>query len=252
MSDNPTSATFRRLKALMALRDHPGTPEEAASAAAKVQELLAKYNLEVAQVEQFGSTDDYTETPVDLGVPFGVPTAWRRQLLAEIAGCNFCQTVGIKYAASAMHQPATKQPPQISMLVGQPHNIEVVKYLFTYLTGAISSLGEASWLGNRYRVRMPKMQYMDSFYKGAVLTVARRLRSQQSVTSSADRNMQALMVVKDQALATAVKKFHPKLVAGPITNATSADAFNAGVQAGNRIQINKGLSGATPKPKQLN
>jgi Protein of unknown function (DUF2786) len=82
----PDDAVLDRLKKLLNLAAKNTSPEEAASAAAKASELLARYNLDVATVEgarpEAGKRE---EAKVDGGT-----YVWQRELWSAVAELNFC------------------------------------------------------------------------------------------------------------------------------------------------------------------
>src|SRR5579872_6934129 len=83
-----------KIQALLNLRDNPGTPGEAAAAAAAVERLLLRWNLtehELAPNEQPESIDKTT-------VGFYEAEKWQRSmhetLLHIVAKNNFCRYIG--------------------------------------------------------------------------------------------------------------------------------------------------------------
>jgi len=105
-----------KIKKLLALSTS-SNPNEAASAAAKAQALLAQYNLELSQVEAHGGeASDYGQQDVAVG---GV-SRWRKTLMLVLARPNFCAVVSYKGTERVS-------------IVGEPHNLEAVKYLYKYL-----------------------------------------------------------------------------------------------------------------------
>lgn len=89
MSDQalPEEAILKRIQGLLNLASKNTSSEEASSAAAKAQELLARYNLDVATVENSTAIKDgkREQAMVDGGT-----YAWQRELWGAVAGLNFC------------------------------------------------------------------------------------------------------------------------------------------------------------------
>jgi uncharacterized DUF497 family protein len=104
-----------RIRKLLALATSPNQAE-AESAAAKAQALLQQHNLELAQVEQ---SSKQQSSMIQKQVDIHSRQRWRRLLIHTIARANFCR--------------ALFKPGQASViLVGEPHNLEVAEYLYTY------------------------------------------------------------------------------------------------------------------------
>lgn len=83
----PDETILKRLQGLLNLAAKNSNPEEAASAAAKAQELLARYNLTAESVEQGRAAADgkREQAAVDGGT-----YAWQRELWGAVARLNFC------------------------------------------------------------------------------------------------------------------------------------------------------------------
>jgi hypothetical protein len=73
------TTVLTKIKKLLALSTS-SNPNEAASAAAKAQELLMQHNLTMSQIETHGQESQYCEAFVNTG-----SRVWRRLLLTAIA-----------------------------------------------------------------------------------------------------------------------------------------------------------------------
>ena len=119
MTEN-TDAIVAKVKKLMAMTEDRGaTPEEAAAALAKVQAILAKYNLSMAEVQAQSSQDDMTKG-------FGqVKYMWQAQVWNSIAELNFCRLLYNSRAKTVS-------------LFGREANVEIAKYMGQYVVDRIS------------------------------------------------------------------------------------------------------------------
>ena len=115
------TTVLTKIKKLLALSTS-SNPNEAASAAAKAQELLMQHNLTMSQIETHGQESQYCEAFVNTG-----SRVWRRLLLTAIAQSNFCDVV---------YDPRIKS----TALIGEAHNQEVVVYLYDYLIGQLEPM----------------------------------------------------------------------------------------------------------------
>lgn len=82
----PDDAVMKRIQALLNLAAKNTSAEEAASAAAKASELLARYNLDVATVEGAAGRDGRREQAMVDGGAY----RWQRDLWSAVAALNFC------------------------------------------------------------------------------------------------------------------------------------------------------------------
>ncbi len=185
-----------RIKKLLALATSQN-PHEAALAAAKAQELLFRHNLSMAMVEaatEGGANSDYVNDRFDSGGWMH----WRRRLLAAVARNNFCR--GVSY-----------QGTREVGIVGEPHNVTVVKHLYAFLVREIIRLADTGVRADRTLDEEERRAWKRSFYLGAVRTIAQRLTEQRERDVNADPNAAALVVRKDQELEDAYREHFPGL-----------------------------------------
>lgn len=208
-----------KIKKLLALSTS-SNPNEAALAAAKAQELLMQHNLTMSQV-QTQEPSSYERSTVQTG-----KRVWRRLLLTTIAQNNFCESI---YNVTQ----------HISVLIGETHNIEVVTYLYQYLIGQLEPMAVAAH--QRSIAPVHGKTWFDSFYMGAVNSIHERLEAQKREMEAASNDCRALVVSKDAELKTAVMKFFPNVRNGGTKRVRSADGYFEGVEAGNRVALNKAI-----------
>ncbi len=213
-----------RVQKLLALSTSQN-PHEAALAAAKAQALLFKHNLSLSLVEAGAARNSQTVYISDR-FDSGGRTNWRRALLAAVARNNFCR--GVSYRGS-----------RDVGIVGEPHNIAVVKDLYAFLVREITHLADLGAAGRPASGRESTRAWKRSFYQGAVVTIEQRLAAQRRRDATADRASRALVVVKDQELDEAYRQHFPNVQRGRTSaRPRSADGFYAGVEAARRIPLN--------------
>lgn len=208
---------IERVRKLMALATS-SNEHEAAAAAAKAQELMLKYNLQMAQLE---------EKPEDVAVQNyfdkdGSAT-WRKQLMATIAKTCLCRIViGEAWGAKGRKW----------ILFGEPANVEVALYLYEYLSGEIIRLSP----------RPMSTSYSNAFRHGATATIQRKLLADFKDFETATEQTTALVVVKDALVAAKVAEVFPKLGKGRGVAARDYYGYQAGRDAGQGVQIRRGIS----------
>lgn len=225
---------MRKVRALVNLRDHQNTsPEETANAAAKLQSLLTRYNLDMAQIEQeTGTKEAYIEESVE----FSGRENWRKLLMLVIAECNWSDTM-------------LRSDKKSVYIIGNAANVEITKYLYIYLSRAIARLARNEWdaLSVDRQQRISKHTYLNSFCIGAQRRVCDRLRAQFAADTHTVEQSRALVVVKNADLQDAIKQMHPSFTT-KTTRTTKKGylaAYAHGQTAGNNIALNRPLTSAT-------
>ncbi|ABG49948.1 hypothetical protein Tery_0492 [Trichodesmium erythraeum IMS101] len=113
---------LEKISKLLALTSSPNE-HEAALAAEKAAELLAKHNLSVADLGQ-DKDEDITKSIVD---KTGRYVTWKMWILAGIANANGCQAMRSTYSGEMR-------------IVGTETNITVSRSLYEYLTAVVDKL----------------------------------------------------------------------------------------------------------------
>lgn len=133
MSDTQvTEALVLKLRKLMTLRDHASATEgEASAAAGMVQDLMAKYNLSLHQIESAGTKDDggRARRQHDRAAMY----SFQRELMACIAKNNFCrhwiEEVQVPHEKKAGFTRKAKR----HFLLGREINVKSVEMVYDYL-----------------------------------------------------------------------------------------------------------------------
>lgn len=222
----------RKLLALATSRN----PHEAALAAAKARDLLARHNLSLATVEAGPAGGD---RPAYISERFdsGGWMDWRRRLLATVVRHHACR--GVSYGGT-----------RDVGVVGEPHNVAAVRHLYAFLVGEIARLAEAG-AGEQPNLDPGDARaWKRSFYQGAVRTIAWRLSARRRQDEAADPHAAALVVSKERELDEAYYRHFPDAPPavrpeGPPAGRArpaprtprSADGYRAGARAARRIPL---------------
>ena len=211
------------------------TPEEAASAAAKVQALLFEHNLSLSDVDtgEPEPAEPYGKTDYDLEANRNT-VQWKRTLLYGIAKANFCTAV-------------TQSGKTTMTLIGKKSNIEVVVYLYLYLSSEVERLAkEAS-----RTVLQRKAAYSVAFCRGAASTIYHRLQAERRQaettathfgTAKATSNALALRNAETDLQAAILKIYGVPLRSTSTRSAIgNYDGYRSGQAAGHGISINRGV-----------
>jgi hypothetical protein len=248
-----------KIKKLLALATSNSNIEEAASAAAKAQELLLRYNISESQVDGYKEKEERVSERYSKKHRAGEQneSQWKLALSFAVGRNNLCTVI---------HHPSNKE---ISW-IGKESNILVAEFLFETLCTDIETIADALWT-NILMVRQLEEQYdkvlftdptlryahgkswKKSFYFGAVDAISLRLSENLRNLKKSDTNINALVVVNDNAVTQYVGKVYPKLGHSNIrTGEIYSGAYNTGVEAGKRMQFKRGVgAGGASGPKLL-
>ena len=127
-----------KLRKLLAMANHPGTGEaEAAAAMGRVQEILAKYNLDLAQVGSVGSDDSKYAKRAQERHSKAAMYRYQRDLMSVIAKNNFCM-----WWIDEVHELSFRKMRTVKrhVLLGSEVNVTVSTMLYDYLIETMDRL----------------------------------------------------------------------------------------------------------------
>lgn len=216
------SKVLEKIRRLLAL-SHSSNEHEAALAAAKAQELLFKYNLSANDVPgESVRREDFERQFIDVGNG----ATWRIRLIHAVSKYNFGKVIVLDRIGKLA-------------LIAEPHNAEVILYIYQYVRNEIDRLADEAWaaqgkVGNA-------RSWKGSFRLGAVQAVADQLKAQRGESEQADDNSRALVLAKDTALAEKVRELYPLLRKNRSSPRIDSSGWAAGKRAGENISIRRGV-----------
>jgi hypothetical protein len=232
---------LRKAISCLKLAERGGTPEEAAAAAAKAQEIIDRYNLSIDDME-FG--DKPKQDPIqDFGADplhevCQVDTRWTLRLSHVIAELNSCRT----YYHTKMSGSA------VVKLIGRASDVQTVRYIFAWLEREVRRITKQQCQG---RTR----KYQVDFRVGVVDTIIRKLKEQRAETFKAVQvettNSMALVrvqtsIAKMEANGQEVEKWmdeNLKLRQPKFRKEADMSARRHGQIAGEDVRFNKAKAG---------
>lgn len=250
-----TDELLKKLKGLLNLSnpEKNSNVNEAAAAAAKLQELMFKYNLSLSHITA-SDNKDAVDTKMD-AARFRPDTVgryiWNRDLLTVITKNNFCYEVEnfvITKSGTRSYRGST--------IIGQPHNIEFVQYLYEYLRKEMYRLASESYQEAKHAAQSAghapphSWTYFSSFCRGAVATIALRLSRQFQADKDANADTMALVVVNDAALEKFASQMFPemkKYLDKAKRDVADIVAYRNGVKAAQGMSLNRPLDGMGEK-----
>ncbi len=219
-----------KIKKLIALQSGATTEAEAANCAARTQDLLLRYNLDMAQVEshQIKGKNPIIRVDMDLNPYSGKSDSdWVLRLINGLAMTNFCRVVHTQNGSLKGS----------AAIIGNEVNITVVREMFTYLVGTIKSLATRYWAN--YMGEEKKNAFKRGFYRGCVMTIRERLEAELEKAKVVDTNVTALVVLSNQLVENKVNEEFPRLTNSKSAKLGAMGGLAHGRMAGNTIGLNK-------------
>lgn len=204
-----------KIRKLLALATSPNE-HEAASAAAKAQDLMQEYDLSVesVSVKVDPRTGGITETDRIVLRAFGKPGGWKVRLFETIAKTSDCWIT-----TSQWHWDGKQYSrDDTAVLIGRPLDIQLAHYLFDYLVTTLERLqkeyGDSRWADLREYAKQWGMsthdaerdykamgkhplRSKDSWIKGAVLSVVQTLEREKYERDHLGEDQWGLVVSKE-------------------------------------------------------
>lgn len=198
-------------------------PHEAASAAARAQELMHEHKIAMADLEIAGGEVVREAVGTEpLETTGKVRVRWKGWVANAAAKSFGCRT---------FWRGATIQ------LVGRPGDVQAARYVYQFLILEIERLaaeGCPSYLG-----AAQKVQWKNSFRTGACVIIEQRLGDQSRMQAAATSSTALVLVKRDEA---EVEAAMPQKLGKGTKNAQRLnwEAFHAGREAGASIQLSGG------------
>lgn len=242
---------------------------EAQNAAAKIQNLLTQYNLSMVDLE--AAVDDepktnVTEEKLDDSWQRKCGGFWDQLLLYGICKYNFCyaivsgpHTLRINRNGKMVFEKRHKY-----IVIGEPQNIEVVKWLFNVLAGQLYRLALKRYEEYREDDRQAVMRlfmgekkmhrgtFLRSYLAGAAKGVQDKLREERERELQAQVQVNALVLRHDQQLNDYVAENYKDLRASKPGHIGSYQAMQQGREDGRKVNITRGgIAASNTNPNRI-
>lgn len=212
-----------------------GSLEEAGNAAQKIQTLLFKYNLEMADICMADKSQPVIgNQKTDLKEKFGWNKSsgpWMVNLVNVISRANLCRAVQTKVGNENVFMT----------IFGEKENVIAVNMLVSQLIHRLKDMASNSWkLYNGYE---KKNAYLRGYLSGAVVGIFHKLQENQKRMEEENAKV-TTMVVANEALVSQVMNDHYN---GNLRSAkqtkrlSSNDGRARGYQAGKSMNIHKAI-----------
>lgn len=266
------NSILSRLKKLQRLYEGAkaiNSEAEAQNAAAKIQNLLTQYNLSMVDLE--AAVDDepktnVTEEKLDDSWQRKCGGFWDQLLLYGICKYNFCYVI-----VSSQYTHRTNRNGKMVfenrhkyIVIGEPQNIEVVKWLFNVLAGQLYRLALKRYEEYREDDRQAVMRlfvgekkmhrgtFLRSYLAGAAKGVQDKLREERERELQAQVQVNALVLRHDQQLNDYVAENYKGLRASKPGHIGSYQAMQQGREDGRKVNITRGgIAASNTNPNRI-
>lgn len=228
---------------LLTLSENDGATEaEAATAANKAQELLAKWNLQESDLVRKGVAveQDVLEQAMASGDPSQM---WRYDLIGSCASVTYCRIVVIRGRYEwdkELHDitPEKLRAYQDVRIFGEAQNIAVCKYLVSYLGRQVVRLSNYAY-DHRKRdgKRVQRETWLNSYRQGMCDRLFWLLRDFYDEQRKASPDMMAMVIVKTDAVNQKVAALFPSLGALKDDSKRDDAAYGAGYDDGKNVKL---------------
>lgn len=238
---------LKRLKKLLNMAkgaEEIGSASEAEIFAAKAQQIMAEYNLELSQISL---EEDKPKVGKDYLKPEEVNRKnqgkWLFRLYTCICYYNYCKAI-LTFAEDSL------------ILVGEPHNVEMVKYIVTQLSERVKPILKNEWAKHR---KLPKEeqekkgQFIRGYLIGYVHGINYKLHTEKEILHKKRPEIQTMALVLRDAVVKFVEeemKTQTSKFKGKPTK--SQAGYELGYNKGLNTSIDKGLTNNPLNQKQLN
>jgi hypothetical protein len=213
------NSIIEKIQKLLALATS-SNENEAALAAAKAQELLVKYNLNMNEVDAHDA--DYTREAGEVLKRVSKKDRFINMILTEFFFVDIVMSSRVGRGTSFI-------------TLGKRHNVEIASYVRGFLMRAF----EESFTIYRKNTGAA-VGARDSFYYG----MFKGIKAQLSETKAKVEQQVGLVVVADPGLLAFTKNHFSSLKTAKMSVSTrSTEAHSAGMQTGRTLRIGRGLNG---------
>lgn len=239
----PTSSIIEQIQKLRSL-SKSSNEHEAAAAAKAADKLINKHRISEEEISAADPTKK-TEAKKDDNILYetGKITLWKNMLALNLAKHYDCAVVN-----DVIGNPESGRKISRYRLVGTESDMEIVRYMFSWLVDMIEQLGKivARGMGRVYSA-----SYAEGVVRGIEVQLEESRKEQ--VVEAQAAGQTAALVKLDQRMELAQKKLfelYPKLTRSKLAFKRRVDytALKHGIRDGKQIQLSKGLNaGANTK-----
>jgi hypothetical protein len=224
-----------KIKKLLALSENNNSPEEAALAASRAQELMVKYAIEQDALQPAQRVVEIIKSYI-LQTDYNRLPTWHALLAYVLAPSFFCRsffTRGGKYSKAIIY------------FVGRESDYTSLVLTYSYLKADIERLCDAAWAKLPAEYSVHGKHWKASFYDGVCNTIRMRLDVNIKRLAADNAGTAIVLANKQKEVDDFVEANHKLRQSGSSRN-ISQDGYTAGVAAGHALNLGARSSKALP------
>lgn len=224
-----------------------GNLEEAAIFAAKISELLTKYNLSKFEIGKGKEKSDIKDRFFDHIKPAKNEGKWVYALYNLLCRYNYCTLISVytKHIDNGSYKTVYTG----ATIFGSPENIEIVIFLADQLKEKIKFLSKGAWDKVKNQPHEKRNSFLRAYYKGAVSGISYQLSTQRKEQMK-NSNITDLVLFNKEALKKAVDDKYEKVTKERLSDSRKETSGGyMGYIDGKNVGINKGLGDNVQKNK---
>lgn len=215
---------------------------EAEVAAQKIQELLAKYNVELSEI-QFDNPETISHDQFQVLEYRKNESTFIPSLYSLLGRYNMVNTVNHR---------SKRDPTYLGIsLVGKLHNIEIVRFLGYQFIVKIRRLESISW-SKQINPSSKRGTYRRGFLIGAVRGLSEKLKEQHDFNLQHIEKFDALVRTENQLIDQKMAELFNNLRGSKKSRLRGVDGYSEGKKAGKGLDLNQGLNRGALNRKVLN
>ncbi len=240
LSPSAKRKVLRVVRELEALSQSTNSPAEAASAAAKAQNLLLKNQLSISDVEEFESDEDPLIERKEVLDGKKHIAGWKQILLAVVSEACMCEWI-TSFASEAGDRTFSS--------IARSSNVEVARYTFRVLERQVIELGEQEKQRRRMAGESTR-KYMKDYLEGIIDTIHNLLTKERAAAVKENEQANALIVRSGLEAEDHRKKLYPEVVFTKRTTYYDSNSRERGQIAGQKVKLNDAI-GSDGKRQKL-
>lgn len=242
METNPILEKLKKLLELQRSAQAVGSLEEAANAAMKIQGILLKYNLEMADIELHEGKKKSAIVRESLTnvMTKKNESDWIIKLYGTVARFNF----GLMISSTRTDFVTGNRFTYVN-LVGTKENIEVIGFISSQLEFQVRNLENISWKNNR-KESSKRNSYRRAYFEGAILGIQYKLEEAQKLAMAQSNNITTLVIDHTQRINDELPNLFNNLKYSNAQQKMKKDAYATinGYKDGKNVNINPGVGSA--------
>jgi len=220
-AENEEKRIGERIAKLLRLAESSNV-HEAEAAMAAAQRLLLKHNIELGSAR---AAQGYVWK--HLGTPTGRTTEAERVLSLILGKHFFVEAIWIP-----VYRPLEGKRGSVLEICGSPENVEIAEYVHSYLV----TTAERLWREHKVRQRIRGDRDRRTFLAGVMTGMTDKLNLEQKASAQA-----GLVWIADGDLSKYFRRRHPHVRHVRYAGQPRSEAYTHGREAGQRIEIHKGM-----------